>query len=66
MWNAKAICWAIRGQPQCYPSGENAVPRAYGGSLTGAIHNQELVFQEKGLRNDGTDIARSEQVNLGR
>jgi hypothetical protein len=29
--------------------------------LPGAIHDQELVFEEKRLRNDGTDAARTEQ-----
>jgi hypothetical protein len=29
--------------------------------LPGAIHNQELVFEEKRLRDDGTDAARTEQ-----
>src|SRR6267378_684467 len=36
------------------------VPRAeIGGSLPGAIQEQELVFEEKRLSNDGTDTARS-------
>jgi hypothetical protein len=29
--------------------------------LPGAIHDQELVFEEKRLRNDGTDPTRTEQ-----
>jgi len=36
-----------------------------GGSLPGAIQDQELVFEEKRLRNDGTDTARSEQADEG-
>jgi hypothetical protein len=32
-----------------------------GRSLPGAIHDQELVFQEKRLRDQGTDATRSEQ-----
>jgi len=33
--------------------------------LPGAIQEQELVFEEKRLRNDGTDTARSEQADQG-
>jgi len=36
-----------------------------GGSLPGAIQEQELVFLEKRLSNDGTDTARSEQAGQG-
>ena len=36
-------------------------PRIIGRSLAGAIHDQELVFQEKRLRDQGTDATRSEQ-----
>jgi hypothetical protein len=32
-----------------------------GGSLPGAIHDQKLVFQEKRLRDQGTDATRSDQ-----
>jgi hypothetical protein len=31
--------------------------------LPGAIHDQELVFEEKRLRDYGTDAARTEQPN---
>jgi hypothetical protein len=30
--------------------------------LAGAIHDQELVFEQKGLGNEGTDAARLEQL----
>jgi hypothetical protein len=36
-------------------------PRMIGRSLPGAIRDQELVFQEKRLRDQGTDATRSEQ-----
>jgi hypothetical protein len=36
-----------------------------GGSLAGAIQEQELVFEEKRLSNDGTRTARSEQADQG-
>ena len=36
-----------------------------GGALPGAIQEQELVFEEKQLSNDGTDTARSEQAGQG-
>ena len=49
-----------------HPAGEEAVRRAeIGGSLPGAIQEQELVFEEKRLSNDGTDTARSEQAGQG-
>ncbi len=35
------------------------------GSLPGAIQEQELVFEEKRLSNDGTGTARSEQASQG-
>jgi hypothetical protein len=33
--------------------------------MAGAIHDQELVLEEKGLRNYGTDPTRSEQPGHG-
>jgi hypothetical protein len=33
--------------------------------LPGAIHDQELVPEEKRLRNYGTDVARTEQAGQG-
>ena len=33
--------------------------------MPGAIQGQELVFEEKGLSNDGMDTARSEQAGQG-
>ena len=33
--------------------------------MPGAIQEQELVFEEKRLSNDGTDPARSEQAGQG-
>ena len=45
-----------------HPAGKDAVPRGeIRRSLPGAIHDQELVLEEKRLRNYGTDAARSEQ-----
>ncbi len=35
------------------------------GIVAGASQEQELVFEEKGLSNDGTDAARSEQADQG-
>jgi hypothetical protein len=36
------------------------------GSLPGAVHGQELVFEKKRLRDQGTDAARPEQAGQGR
>jgi hypothetical protein len=33
--------------------------------LSGAIHDQELVLEEKRLREQGTDAARSEEADQG-
>jgi hypothetical protein len=38
-------------------------PGKIGRSLSGAIREQELVFQEKRLHNHATDTARSEQTD---
>ena len=52
--------------PSRHPAGKNTVPRAeVGGSLPGASQEQELAFEEKRLRNDRTDTARSEQADQG-
>jgi hypothetical protein len=34
--------------------------------LPGAIYDQELVFEQKGLGNEGTDAARLEQLGQDR
>ena len=127
MWKAKAICWAIRGQPQlglrCFISTTARMSSALGpfgpgfrrrlaenstryfcllmalvaSSVEGfrtiaerssrvgrtksaskparmrsdvhkfgdRCHDQELVLEDKGLRNDGTDAARTEQAGQG-
>jgi hypothetical protein len=33
--------------------------------VPGAIHDQELMFEKKRFRNNGTDTARSEQADQG-
>ena len=50
---------APSSRPGCGPT------RIDWGSLPGAVHDQELVFEEKRLRNYGTDAARSDQTGQG-
>jgi hypothetical protein len=52
-----------RTDQERHPAGKDAVPRRQSGrSVSGAIQDQELVFEQKGLGNEGTDAARLEQL----
>ena len=48
------------------PSGNDAIREAeIGGAVAGAIEDQQLMFEEEGLGNYGTDAARPRQSGEG-
>ena len=52
-----------RTDQERHPTRKDTVPRGWiGRSMPGAIYDQELVFEQKGLGNEGMDAARLEQL----